>query len=511
MLPKNALTRAKELEGVGQEEAALRTLLEIVSRKRQWSKDLEEVMLSVVEYCVTLKQTKTLKEVLNVYRIAAQQGNVSSMELVIKHLIAFTEGKLEELVAQIGISDFEDTGVDDIITPAQMVEFANSDKTSLDRPDRAILFPYFSFVWEVYRAVLDTVRLYQKMESIYHYTTLRVMKFCVKYNRATIFRRLGETLRSHMKILARFQDQSQNVDLSSPVSFEDHLEIRFAQLNIACDMHLYQESFRCIEDIHGLFATTRVPVKPAFMAHYYKRLTELMWIGNNYLFHACAWYKLYVLTVRQFKKLTGEKHQALANQLLCASLIIPDAKQSATFDMESEKDTITTLAALLGFPVIPKRHSLLREIMAKDVQNYAHPVLRSLYQALESGFDPIGLPASVKRALDYISASPELKKYKQALSDLVVLRVTSQLSRVYATMHIDVYTGLFSVLELDLPAIEKSLMSGTKMSMVHLRIDHRRQCLHFGSEVRFSPSLLSFFSSSSIEQVMFACILHLRA
>ena len=95
-----------------------------------------------------------------------------------------------------------------------------------------------------------------------------------------------------------------HVLIGSGSSVELHLETRFAQLDAASKLELWQEAFRTVEDIHGLFmllkkvgfCVLRCVVtsythltevlqspKPQMMASYYEKLVLVFWKCDNHL------------------------------------------------------------------------------------------------------------------------------------------------------------------------------------------------------------------------------------
>ena len=102
--------------------------------------------------------------------------------------------------------------------------------------------------------------------------------------------------------LAKYSHQTFAINLNSPESLQMHLTTRFLQLNIAADLKLYQEAFRSIEDIHGLMVMSRKTPKASMMSSYYHNLGRIFGVSRNYLFHAAAQSKHFVIELTNAKK-----------------------------------------------------------------------------------------------------------------------------------------------------------------------------------------------------------------
>ena len=60
-------------------------------------------------------------------------------------------------------------------------------------------------------------------------------------------------------------------------------------LQVACDLELWQEAFRSVEDLQGLLAMKRKPAKPQMMATYYAKLTKIFSVSGSRLYNGYAW------------------------------------------------------------------------------------------------------------------------------------------------------------------------------------------------------------------------------
>ena len=166
--PENALKRAEELCAVGQRDAALVGMYDVLSSKkhRQWAPAMELVMTRYLELCVEMKRAKAAKDGLIQYRMVCQQVNVSSMDLVLRKYMEIADtaaseaiAKAEEITGQNAESlldvdfDLEAEETPESLMMATVGGLADSKK----RTDRQVVTPSLKFLWEAYRTVLDVL------------------------------------------------------------------------------------------------------------------------------------------------------------------------------------------------------------------------------------------------------------------------------------------------------------------------------------------------------------------
>lgn len=86
-------------------------------------------------------------------------------------------------------------------------------------------------------------------------------------------------------LLPRYRDPRDRPDLTNPDSLNLYLESRFEQLRVACELDLWQEAFRSVEDIQGLIAMGKRPPRPQLMATYYAKLTKIFSVSDSHLYN----------------------------------------------------------------------------------------------------------------------------------------------------------------------------------------------------------------------------------
>ncbi|CAO3700418.1 unnamed protein product [Rhizopus microsporus] len=451
-------------------------------------------MLKYVELCVELKKGKMVKEGLHQYRNIAQNTSVNSIETIINRMLELAEAKVAEARAK---ADKIAVDVDDLEaseTPESIMLSTVSGDQSKDRTDRAVVTPWLKFLWEAYRTVLDIMRNNSRLETLYNAVTLKAFQFCLTYDRKTEFRRLCEILRNHFLNVAKYSHQPHAVNLNDPETLQQYLESRFAQLNAAAELELWQEAFKSVEDIHTLLTTSKRPPKPVMMANYYEKLTKIFMVSEDYLFHSAAWNR-YCAIERAFNKnLTEAEHSRMASIVLLSALAIPIITTTKTRPGYVEADEyrvqkLNRLSMLMGLSGHPTRTGLLKEALHKNILTRVRPEIRELYNILEVQFHPLSICKKINPIMAKLSEDPELVKYVRPLHQVILTRLLQQLSQVYTTVKLDFVLNLASFPEpynYDAATIEKFIMNGCKRGELNIRIDHASQSLVFETDL-FAP------------------------
>ncbi|BFZ58275.1 eukaryotic translation initiation factor 3 subunit A [Savitreella phatthalungensis] len=487
--PENVLKRAEELVSVGQSSAALNSLHDLIVSKRSKSASiasLEPFMLRLVELAVEQRKGKVAKEGLYQYKNIAQNTSIETLVTVVTRFLDLAESKFREArdkAEQINLDTIDDLEATE--TPESILLSTVSSDEAKDRTDRAIVTPWLRFLWEAYRTVLDILRNNGRLEMTYQRVSLKALDFCQNHGRRTEFRRLCDLLRNHLQTAAKYQSQPHGINLNDPDTLQRHLDTRFAQLNTAVAMELWQEAFRSVEDIHNLLTIAKRPPKPSTMANYYEKLSKIFLVSGNYLFHAAAFNRYATIVRLQNKNATDEELEKLGSLALLSALAIPTMREGnprgVAMDLDEQRNKNVRLAALLNMSTPPTRAGLLREALVKGARPIAFA--REIHAIFETQFLPLDLCTKVQPLLAQVASREVTKHYVEPLQQVAMTKLFQQLSRVYETVSFDYVVSLTSAFDLPNGAVEKFIMLGCKRGEFAMRIDHANNAITFDSDV----------------------------
>ncbi|MGH0130345.1 UNVERIFIED_CONTAM: hypothetical protein FKN15_042182 [Acipenser sinensis] len=444
---------------VDKKQPALDVLYDVIKSKkhRTWQKIHEPIMLKYLELCVDLRKSHLAKEGLYQYKNICQQVNIKSLEDVVRAYLKLAEEKTETAKgeSQQMVLDIED--LDNIQTPESVLLSAVSGEDTQDRTDRLLLTPWVKFLWESYRQCLDLLRNNSKVERLYHDIAQQAFKFCLQYTRKAEFRKLCDNLRMHLGQIQRHHNQSTAINLNNPESQSMHLETRLVQLDSAISMELWQEAFKAVEDIHGLFALSKKPPKPQLMANYYNKVSTVFWKSGNALFHASTLHRLYHLSREMRKNLTQEEMQRMSTRVLLATLSIPITPERTDIARLLDMDGIIVekhrrLATLLGLQSPPTRQSLINDMVRYNLLQYVVPDVKELYNWLEVEFHP--------------------------------LKLCDRVAQIYQSIEFSRLASLVPFV--DAFQLERSIVDAARHCDLQVRIDHTSHTLSFGSDLNYS-------------------------
>jgi len=370
-------------------------------------------------------------------------------------------------------------------TPESIMLSSMTEEGTKERTDREMVVPWLRFLWEIYRANLELLYKIPKLEKAYHDTCRKAFKFCLDFKRSLEFRRLCEMLRNQLINLQKTPPATARNRVIwewTPEAVEFHLNTRFAQLEVATSLELWNEGFRTIEDIYAIMIAGKKTPKARLMMNYYDKLQRIFWVSDNKLFHGYAWYRYYCLYCDTKKEIKPDDKCMLASSVLLSALTVPSTRDMYSFADEEEElvEKSSQMALLLDFQSNPSRQSLLNDISSKGILNDVLPQLKALYESLEIKFQPLALVDKIVSALAIVKATPTLSIYAIPLQKVTVVKLLQQLGRVYSTIKLEFLYKLLSKLsDLTPTLIERILIEGVAAKQLQLKVNHISSSIHF--------------------------------
>merc|ERR1719506_2320608 len=224
--------------------------------------------------------------------------------------------------------------------------------------------------------------------------------------------------------------------------------------------------------------------RPFMLAQYYDSLQKIFWKSENYLFHAFAMLKYYLLCKQNRKNFPKAEEEQMASELLLASLIVLyDQKNTRLLDSDSlELEKQKRLARLLGSGAVPTRASLSAEIQSKRIYENACEPAQRFYDMLLGDTAPTELGEKVRPCIESIVGWSEgkLAHYQATLRTCVCLRVLFKLSELYSTMTMKSYQKAMDILPWI--EVEKVTAEASKTGLVQLKFNYADETIAFKTE-----------------------------
>ena len=370
-------------------------------------------------------------------------------------------------------------------TPESIMLSSMTEEGTKERTDREMVVPWLRFLWEIYRANLELLYKIPKLEKVYHDTCRKAFKFCLDFKRSLEFRRLCEMLRNQLINLQKTPPvtaRNRVIWEWTTEAVEFHLNTRFAQLEVATSLELWNEGFRTIEDIYAIMVAGKKTPKAKLMMNYYDKLQRIFWVSDNKLFHGYAWYRYYCLFCESKKEIKPDDKCMLASSVLLSAITVPSTRDMYSFADEEEElvEKSSQMALLLDFQTNPSRQSLLNDISSKGILNEVLPELKALYESLEIKFQPLALVDKIVKALAVVKATPTLSIYAIPLQKVAVVKLLQQLGRVYSTIKLQfLYKLLSNLSDMTPTIIERILIEGVAAKQLQLKVNHITSSIHF--------------------------------
>lgn len=411
---ENALARSEELIAIGNKNGALALLVDVICSRwqpQQLSTTLDPIMFRAIELAVELRKTRPLKDAIQQYKnlIYGTNSNASTaavqplgLDEMIKYFISCSSSALTSLLKAAKTSTATTstaTATTSFSTTINQSNLSNilhiyeDDQVAEDGEKKSTkevheIPELFRFLWESYKNLLDMTRHSLRLQNLYGSILNSAISFCFENERKNELRRLSDLLRHHLTIMVKFPAQNGGIcleagcpaalaaNLTTAVCLDSlrlQLSLRFSMLSSTTKLLLWQESFKLLEDIHGLFLLARRTPPTDQLVLYYENLALVFRRSEDYLFLSATLIKLFTLTLKGLADSAGsngselpttttttsssEKLKMLAQEITSSLLAIP-LMQTPPSPVKGDR-----LAQLLGLrDGPPSVFSLIREL-----------------------------------------------------------------------------------------------------------------------------------------------------
>lgn len=170
--------------------------------------------------------------------------------------------------------------MDIVFTPESLLAQLSKGPDAKGASERVSLIPHLRFMWDNLRNMLDLVKNNNAFEKLYHDIAKRGMDFCVEFKRKAEFRKLCETIRTHLMVIQKYSDQNQetSVKLNNPTSIQTLMDTRTEIIEAAIKIDACLEAFRAIEESHHLISLAKAaeaPHKPSVLISYFRKQAKV--------------------------------------------------------------------------------------------------------------------------------------------------------------------------------------------------------------------------------------------
>jgi len=421
---ENVLKRAIEFETAGKTRDAYQLLQDtILNRKiffRTWTEVFEEIIVKLIDLSILFRRVGDLRLTLSLFRNVCQNsGTFENLSKAFDHALEAAEALVSKSLNAM---------------EAPLPTENKSEETKIIN-ERQLLEPRKRFLWDCYRTVVDVLRQIHKLEPKFHELSQKAMQFCLDNNKKSDFYKFLESIR--MFTLAQLKRAYEEPDPEkSQGMYLLHFQTRFKQLYVSCELDMWQEALKCIEDIVTLSRTSSVLPDFTFMIQFYEQVVRVFTISKNYTFLTYSYLRLYSNILqhqqqqqeqqRQQQQVVEGKEQHKLEQLAMSTILSCLCIPTSDYDNKNHSESEIVIAAdenedevrkknirianMLGFSVPPCKSTMLHEIRNKfQMFSKAPQEIHNLYQLLlvdDVDNDPRALCQKVSPILDYIRQQP---------------------------------------------------------------------------------------------------------
>lgn len=214
-------------------------------------------------------------------------------------------------------------------SPEDLIYQANCCMEDIEEKDEVM--PNVQYLFEIYKAIMDSLRQNSKMLDFYNSTVQRAFEFCRKYRCRREYKKISDSLHSHFAQIIKHGKMPETMSkIPFPVRLDEEgsvkkvLHIRYEQLKIALQMKEWSDAFRTSQSIYMLINKQKhnLSKMKQTLYNFFFHLGSIFWESQYFLFHAYSQRNLSDI-IKSNKQIKVEEREKTTAEAVLAALSIP--------------------------------------------------------------------------------------------------------------------------------------------------------------------------------------------
>ena len=539
--PEDLYSKLVELEA-NDEELAITLIQEFIkgTKKRTWSKAMNDLVKKAIEIIISQGQIKPFKEAITFCRSLTQTNYILNFESMIKAANEFLTEKYE--ISSEKFKKFQNK--QNIVLEEEPYINEESAITNLtDMIDEQQFINDQKFIWEAYKTLLDMTKNHSKLFQLYCNILKDCFNFCGENKRIYEFKTLCDSIRNYLFMLKKNESKpnfTNKINLSDSKTLRLLIQSSLNQIATANKLEEWEESFKTSEKIIGFIDDYEkieivrekegnkqnkekrfLKIPPFFEIELYNHIQKLLWVSNYPLYHTYAMISIRKTLDNNKNKLDNlnEKEKQiyssfnldkLNERIILAFLSTPIKNAYTNFikigeelfedSNDTEIKTCQKMMKILKINHIPSRKYLLSHLLNNKILTSASKEVKELFDIFENEKNPISL---AKRGVKYIKNILNEEQYKPYIRKIVenlIMKVLMLMPSVYKNISSSRIVNLFKDLDIEEYEITDIISESSRINLFRCKIDIRNDLIKFvtndSSQDKFNNIIENFLKSS---------------
>ena len=530
--PEDLLSKLVELED-NDDSKAISLVQEFIknTKKRSWSKAMNELMKKAIEIIISQNEIKPFREVISFCRSLTQTNFIPQFEGIVKSAKDFLLDKYEE----------SNEKYQKFLNKQNPELDEEPDMTENDTMDEREFINEQKFIWEVYKILLDMTKMHSRLFPLYIQILKDCFAFCGDNKRIHEFKALCDSIRNYLFMLKKNENKpnfANKINISEAKILRLLIQSSINQIETANKLEEWEESFKTSEKIVSFIEDyekievvkektkqnkekkyLRIP--PFFEIELYNHIQKLLWVSNYPLYHTYAMLsirktlennkiKLDNLNENDKQLYSLYKLDKINEKIILAYLSTPIKNAYTNFTkigeelFEDNNDieirTCQKMMKILKINHIPSKKYLLGYLLNNQIINNSCQEIKNLFDIMENEQNPISLAKKGVKYIINISNEDEYKPYIRKIEENLITKVLMLLPSIYKNISLSRVINLFKNLNIEQYEINDIISESSRLNFFKCKIDLKNDLIKFvtndSSQDRFNNLIEKFLKNS---------------